>query len=80
MPPSAPPSRGMIPVAEIMIMDFIGIAIDQIVNLAAKAGSCPEAGRRVPSPFALRLSAGWDQALPTRSPSRRGSCTSPGSR
>ena len=29
--------EGQIPVAEIMIMDFIGIAIDQIVNLAAKA-------------------------------------------
>jgi pyruvate dehydrogenase E1 component beta subunit len=28
---------GQIPVAEIMIMDFIGIAIDQIVNIAAKA-------------------------------------------
>jgi pyruvate/2-oxoglutarate/acetoin dehydrogenase E1 component len=40
--------EGRIPVAEIMIMDFIGIAVDQIVNLAAKirfmsAGrtSCP---------------------------------------
>jgi pyruvate/2-oxoglutarate/acetoin dehydrogenase E1 component len=29
--------EGLIPVAEIMIMDFIGIAMDQIVNLAAKA-------------------------------------------
>ena len=29
--------EGQIPVAEIMIMDFIGIAIDQMVNLAAKA-------------------------------------------
>jgi pyruvate dehydrogenase E1 component beta subunit len=28
--------EGMLPVAEIMIMDFIGIAIDQIVNHAAK--------------------------------------------
>ncbi len=28
---------GQIPVAEIMIMDFIGIAMDQIVNVAAKA-------------------------------------------
>lgn len=28
--------EGMLPVAEIMIMDFIGIAVDQIVNHAAK--------------------------------------------
>lgn len=29
--------EGRIPVAEIMIMDFIGIAMDQLVNIAAKA-------------------------------------------
>jgi pyruvate/2-oxoglutarate/acetoin dehydrogenase E1 component len=43
---------GQIPVAEIMIMDFIGIAIDQIVNLAAKARFM--SGNRTPCPVTIR--------------------------
>ncbi len=44
--------EGQIPVAEIMIMDFIGIAIDQIVNLAAKARFM--SGNRTPCPVTVR--------------------------
>jgi pyruvate/2-oxoglutarate/acetoin dehydrogenase E1 component len=43
---------GQIAVAEIMIMDFIGIAIDQIVNLAAKARFM--SGNRTPCPVTIR--------------------------
>jgi pyruvate dehydrogenase E1 component beta subunit len=44
--------EGQIPVAEIMIMDFIGIAMDQIVNLAAKARFM--SGNRTPCPVTIR--------------------------
>ena len=43
---------GMLPVAEIMIMDFIGIALDQIVNHAAKLRFM--SGGRTPSPITVR--------------------------
>ncbi|SHM64175.1 alpha-ketoacid dehydrogenase subunit beta [Cryptosporangium aurantiacum] len=46
---------GQLPVAEIMIMDFIGIAVDQIVNLAAKA-RFTSAGR-TPCPITVRTSS-----------------------
>jgi pyruvate dehydrogenase E1 component beta subunit len=44
--------EGQIPVAEIMIMDFITIAMDQIVNLAAKARFM--SGNRTPCPLTVR--------------------------
>jgi pyruvate/2-oxoglutarate/acetoin dehydrogenase E1 component len=47
--------EGQIPVAEIMIMDFIGIAVDQIVNLAAKARFM-SAGR-TPCPVTIRTAS-----------------------
>jgi acetoin:2,6-dichlorophenolindophenol oxidoreductase subunit beta len=43
---------GLRPVAEIMIMDFIGIALDQIVNHAAKLRFMT--GGRTPSPITVR--------------------------
>jgi pyruvate dehydrogenase E1 component beta subunit len=43
---------GMLPVAEIMIMDFIGIALDQIVNHAAKLRFM--SGGRTPCPVTVR--------------------------
>jgi acetoin:2,6-dichlorophenolindophenol oxidoreductase subunit beta len=43
---------GFLPVAEIMIMDFIGIALDQIVNHAAKLRFMT--GGRTPSPITVR--------------------------
>jgi len=43
---------GMLPVAEIMIMDFIGIAIDQIANHAAKLRFM--SGGRTPCPITVR--------------------------
>src|SRR3954465_7527492 len=43
---------GFLPVAEIMIMDFIGIALDQIVNHAAKLRFM-SAGR-TPAPVTVR--------------------------
>ena len=71
---------GMLPVAEIMIMDFIGIAADQLINNAAKlrfmTGGRTTA-RRSPSATQVYV-AGWPPAQRTRSPWRRGSCTSPG--
>jgi pyruvate/2-oxoglutarate/acetoin dehydrogenase E1 component len=47
--------EGQIPIAEIMIMDFIGIAVDQIVNLAAKARFM-SAGR-TPCPLTVRTAS-----------------------
>jgi pyruvate/2-oxoglutarate/acetoin dehydrogenase E1 component len=44
--------EGQLPVAEIMIMDFIGIAVDQLVNIAAKA-RFTTAGR-TPCPVTIR--------------------------
>jgi pyruvate dehydrogenase E1 component beta subunit len=44
--------EGQIPVAEIMIMDFITIAMDQIVNLAAKARFM--SANRTPCPVTIR--------------------------
>jgi pyruvate dehydrogenase E1 component beta subunit len=44
--------EGQIPVAEIMIMDFIGIALDQLVNIAAKARFT--SGGRTPCPLTVR--------------------------
>jgi pyruvate/2-oxoglutarate/acetoin dehydrogenase E1 component len=44
--------EGQIPVAEIMIMDFITIAMDQIVNLAAKARFM--SGNRTSCPLTVR--------------------------
>jgi acetoin:2,6-dichlorophenolindophenol oxidoreductase subunit beta len=44
--------EGMLPVAEIMIMDFIGIAMDQIVNHAAKLRFM--SGGRTPCPVTIR--------------------------
>ncbi|HMD46464.1 MAG TPA: pyruvate dehydrogenase complex E1 component subunit beta [Acidimicrobiales bacterium] len=44
--------EGMLPVAEIMIMDFVGIAIDQIVNHAAKLRFM--SGGRTTCPITLR--------------------------
>lgn len=44
--------EGQLPVAEIMIMDFIGIAVDQLVNVAAKA-RFTSAGR-TPCPITIR--------------------------
>ena len=52
MPPSARPLDGMLPVAEIMIMDFIGIALDQIANHAAKLRFM--SGGRTPCPVTVR--------------------------
>jgi acetoin:2,6-dichlorophenolindophenol oxidoreductase subunit beta len=46
--------EGQIPVAEIMIMDFIGIALDQMVNVAAKARFT--SGGRTPCPVTIRTS------------------------
>ena len=43
---------GQLPVAEIMIMDFIGIALDQLVNVAAKARFT--SGGRTPCPVTVR--------------------------
>jgi len=43
---------GMLPVAEIMIMDFIGIALDQIANHAAKLRFM--SGGRTPCPVTVR--------------------------
>lgn len=43
---------GMLPVAEIMIMDFIGIAVDQIVNHAAKVRFMT--GGRTTAPITVR--------------------------
>jgi pyruvate dehydrogenase E1 component beta subunit len=43
---------GLLPVAEIMIMDFIGIALDQIVNHAAKLRYMT--GGATPSPITVR--------------------------
>jgi pyruvate dehydrogenase E1 component beta subunit len=43
---------GLLPVAEIMIMDFIGIALDQIVNHAAKLRFM--SGGRTPCPVTVR--------------------------
>jgi pyruvate dehydrogenase E1 component beta subunit len=43
---------GMLPVAEIMIMDFIGIALDQIANHAAKLRFM--SGGRTPCPITVR--------------------------
>jgi pyruvate/2-oxoglutarate/acetoin dehydrogenase E1 component len=47
--------EGQIPIAEIMIMDFIGIAVDQIVNLAAKARF--SSGGRTTCPITVRTSS-----------------------
>ena len=44
--------EGQIPVAEIMIMDFITIAMDQIINLAAKARFM--SANRTPCPLTVR--------------------------
>jgi pyruvate dehydrogenase E1 component beta subunit len=44
--------EGRIPVAEIMIMDFIGIAMDQLVNVAAKARFM--SGGRTSCPVTIR--------------------------
>jgi pyruvate dehydrogenase E1 component beta subunit len=44
--------EGQIPVAEIMIMDFITIAMDQIINLAAKARFM--SANRTPCPVTVR--------------------------
>ena len=44
--------EGMLPVAEIMIMDFIGIALDQIANHAAKVRFM--SGNRTPCPVTFR--------------------------
>jgi pyruvate dehydrogenase E1 component beta subunit len=44
--------EGMLPVAEIMIMDFIGIALDQIANHAAKLRFM--SGGRTPCPVTIR--------------------------
>jgi pyruvate dehydrogenase E1 component beta subunit len=44
--------EGQLPVAEIMIMDFITIAMDQIVNLAAKARFM--SANRTPCPVTIR--------------------------
>jgi pyruvate/2-oxoglutarate/acetoin dehydrogenase E1 component len=44
--------EGMLPVAEIMIMDFIGIALDQIANHAAKVRFM--SGGRTPCPVTFR--------------------------
>lgn len=46
--------EGLLPVAEIMIMDFIGIAFDQIVNHGAKARFM--SGGRTPCPVTFRTS------------------------
>jgi pyruvate dehydrogenase E1 component beta subunit len=43
---------GMLPVAEIMIMDFIGIALDQLANHAAKLRFM--SGGRTPCPITVR--------------------------
>ncbi len=47
--------EGRIPVAEIMIMDFITIAMDQIVNLAAKARFM--SANRTPCPITVRTAS-----------------------
>ena len=70
---------GMLPVAEIMIMDFIGIAADQLINNAAKlrfmtAGTDDGADHRAHP--GVRRAGHRRHALADRS--RRGSCTSPG--
>jgi acetoin:2,6-dichlorophenolindophenol oxidoreductase subunit beta len=44
--------EGQLPVAEIMIMDFIGIALDQLINIAAKARFT--SGGRTPCPVTVR--------------------------
>src|SRR4029077_2072698 len=44
--------EGQLPVAEIMIMDFIGIALDQLINIAAKARFT--SGGRTPCPLTVR--------------------------
>jgi pyruvate dehydrogenase E1 component beta subunit len=46
--------EGQVPVAEIMIMDFITIAMDMIVNLGAKARFM--SGGRTPCPLTIRTS------------------------
>jgi pyruvate dehydrogenase E1 component beta subunit len=43
---------GFLPVAEIMIMDFIGIAVDQVINHAAKLRFM--SGGRTPAPITVR--------------------------
>jgi pyruvate dehydrogenase E1 component beta subunit len=61
---------GLRPVVEIMFIDFITLALDQLVNQAAKAHS-----RSCSAP---RAAPGNAQARSTRRASRPGSRTSPG--
>jgi len=69
---------GLLPVAEIMIMDFIGIAADQLINNAAKLRFMTRAGRRHPSRSAPRCTAASPPARRIPRRSRPGSCTFPG--
>jgi len=69
---------GMLPVAEIMIMDFIGIAADQLINNAAKLRFMTAGRTTARSPSAPRFTRDWPPAPPTPRASRRGSCISPG--
>lgn len=67
---------GLLPVAEIMIMDFIGIAADQLINNAAKLRFMTAGARRRRSPCAPRCTADWPPAQRIRRPWKPGSCTS----
>ena len=70
--------EGLRPVAEIMIMDFITLAADQIINHAAKMRFMTGGRTTAPITVAPRCTAGWGRAVRTRSRSRAGSCTSRG--
>ena len=69
---------GMLPVAEIMIMDFIGIAADQLINNAAKMRFMTAGRTTAPITVRTQVYGGLATGARIRSRSRPGSCTSPG--
>ena len=71
---------GLRPVVEIMFIDFITLALDQLVNQAAKAHSMSGGQLSVPLVLRTQGGAGGRAGPSTPRASRRGSPTCPGSR
>ena len=69
---------GLRPVVEIMFIDFITLALDQLVNQAAKAHFMSGGQLSVPLVSAPRAEPGSGTGRSTHRASRRGSRTCPG--
>ena len=71
---------GMRPIVEVMYQDFMTLAMEQLVQQAAKHRYMSGGQIKVPLTLGRRAAPAGRRARSTRSSSRRGSSTCPGSR